>query len=72
MTARTGEEAAYRIARYVNTHPDAGNWSHRRWAYEAVTVILNDEGAAYEVLSVLYERGSRHIRDLTITKDDDR
>jgi hypothetical protein len=52
------EAVAYGIAAYVEKHPDAHNWSPRRWAYEAVQVILNDEGAGYEVLSVLEGRSA--------------
>lgn len=52
-------DVANRIARYVATNTDAHNWSPQRWAYEAVMVILGDEGAAHEVLRCM-EGGSAY------------
>jgi len=57
--AQSDLDVANRIASYVATHPDAANWGPQRWAQEAVLVILNDEGAAYDVLNVLHTRRSR-------------
>jgi len=50
-------EVAYKIAAYVTTDADARNWGPHRWAYEAVSVILHDEGAAHDVLAVMHDRG---------------
>ena len=55
----------WKIARYVMTHPDAGNWGPQRAAWEAVSVILNDEGAAHEVLSHFL---GRTVRGLAVVK----
>lgn len=50
MFGQNAVDVASRIAAYIATNPDAANWSPQRWAYEAVMVILNDQGAAHDVL----------------------
>ena len=52
----------FKIAAYVATHQDAGNWSPRRWAYETVQVILNDPGAARDVLAALNAEPSAEVQ----------
>jgi len=60
-------DVAYRIAGYVTTNADAPHWSPHRWAHEAVSVILHDEGAAHDVLAVMHGRGQT-AGDLAVVK----
>jgi hypothetical protein len=58
-------KVALSIADYVTTASDFGSWTPRRAAYEAVMVVLEDEGAAYDVLRCFLDR---HAYDLAVVQ----